>query len=68
MVSKGNLRDDSGERKTKPPTFRPASAAADREAIARALEGFRALQTRQHALGTTGSHEELRRVLEEGRD
>lgn len=43
-------------------------APADGESVAGALEALRALQARQLAAGATGSHRELRRMQEEGRD
>ncbi len=43
-------------------------APTDREAVARAVEALRALHASQLATGATGSHEELRRIQEEGRD
>ena len=43
-------------------------APADGESVARALEALFALQASQLAAGATGSHRELRRMLEEGRD
>lgn len=43
-------------------------APADTETVAGALEALRALHTSQLAAGATGSHEELRRMQEEGRD
>lgn len=43
-------------------------APTDAESVAGALERLRALQTRQLAAGATGSHQELRRMLEEGRE
>lgn len=43
-------------------------ATADGKRVAGALEALLALQARQLAAGATGSHRELRRIQEEGRD
>ncbi len=43
-------------------------APADAESMADALGALRALQARQLAAGATGSHQELRRMQDEGRD
>ncbi len=43
-------------------------APAAEESVAGALEALLALQAGQLAAGATGSHRELRRVQEEGRD
>lgn len=43
-------------------------APADEESVIRALEALRALHASQLAVSATGSHEELRRIQEEGRD
>ena len=43
-------------------------APADNEQMAQAIEGLSALQQTQLAAGTGGSQEELRRMLESGRD
>lgn len=43
-------------------------APVDAECVAGALEALRALQASQLAAEASGSHEELRRIQEEGRD
>ena len=43
-------------------------APPDGERVAGALEALHALQASQLAAGATGSHRELRRMQEEGRD
>ena len=43
-------------------------APADDEGVAEAVEGLAALQEVQLAAGAGGSHEELRRMQEQGRD
>ena len=43
-------------------------APADKDSVAAALEALRALQASQLATKATGSHEQLRRMQEEGRD
>lgn len=43
-------------------------APADKDSVAGALEELRALQASQLAAKATGSHKELRRIQEEGRD
>lgn len=43
-------------------------APVDGDSVAGALEALRALQASQLAAKATGSHEELRRIQEEGRD
>lgn len=43
-------------------------ASADEEIVAGALEALLSLQAGQLAAGATGSHRELRRMQEEGRD
>ena len=69
MASKGSPSDGVDEHEAEPAAFRPAvPSAADRETVGGALERLRALQARQLAAGVGGSHEELRRMLEEGRD
>jgi len=43
-------------------------APADEQSVSRALEALRALHASQLVVNATGSHEELRRIQEQGRD
>ena len=70
MASEGDPGDGVDRCSAKPAAVSRSAidVVADRKAVSGALERLRALQARQLAARLTGSHEDLRRMLEEGRD